>query len=116
MGRDHSLTVLEHHLYTLVAKHLQAHPTTKDSPMRLRIAGMPLPDKPIPPPATPRGWKIGTVLPLHSPALSGGGVSENIFKEMMQDMQGSQSGQIEGAGDGVQNKKKEKDKKKKGKA
>lgn len=53
---------------------------------------MPLPDKPIPPPAVPRGWKMGTILPLHSPALSGGGVSENIIKDMMQEMQG-----VEGA-------------------
>ncbi len=82
----------EHHLYTLVAHHLQSHPTTADSPLRLRIQGMPLPDKPIPPPAVPRGWKMGTILPLHSPALSGGGVSENIIKDMMQEMQG-----VEGA-------------------
>ena len=78
----------EHHLYILVANHLKAHPTTQDSPMRLRIAGMPVPDKPIDPPAVPRGWKIGTILPLHSPALTGGGVSENIIKDMMQEAQG----------------------------
>ncbi len=35
---------------------------------------------------------MGTILPLHSPALSGGGVSENIIKDMMQEMQG-----VEGA-------------------
>ena len=84
--------------------------------MRLKIAGMPLPDKPIPPAASPRGWKIGTILPLHSPALSGGGVSENIFKEMMQEMQGGQPAQIDGPEHGAPNKKKEKEKKKKGKA
>ena len=56
--------------------------------MRLRIAGMPVPDKPVDPPAVPRGWKMGTILPLHSPALSGGGVSENIIKDMMQEAQG----------------------------
>lgn len=55
--------------------------------MRLRIQGMPLPDKPIPPPAVPRGWKMGTILPLHSPALSGGGVNENFMKDMMAEMQ-----------------------------
>ena len=32
---------------------------------------------------------MGTVLPLHSPALSGGGVSENILKDVMQEMQGA---------------------------
>ena len=58
--------------------------------MRMRIAGMPPPTKPIPPPAAPKGWKMGTILPLHSPALSGGGVNENYFKDMMQEMQGMQ--------------------------
>ena len=50
---------------------------------------MPPPNGPPPPPAVPRGWKIGTVLPLHSPAVSGGGVSENILKDVMQEMQGA---------------------------
>ena len=103
---------LEHHLYTLVAEHLQAHPTTKESPMRLRIAGMDLPDKPIPPPAVPRGWKINSILPLHSPALSGGGVSENMFKEMMQEMQKEQGGAPPAQIDGGDGGKKKKDKKK----
>lgn len=31
---------------------------------------------------------MGTILPLHSPALSGGGVNENYFKDMMAEMQG----------------------------
>lgn len=85
--------------------------------MRLRIAGMPVPEKSIPVPATPRGWKIGTILPLHSPALSGGGVSENIFKEMMQEMQGGgQPGQIESSNSGDARDAKKKKEKKKGKA
>lgn len=100
---------LEHHLYTLVAKHLLANPTTPTSPLRMRIHGMPTPDTPLPPPAVPRGWKMNTILPLHSPALSGGGVSENILKDMMQEMQAGQAagaggsqggGQIEGGGQG----------------
>lgn len=78
----------EHQLYKLVADYLRAHPTTEESPMRMRIAGLPPPTKPIPPPAAPKGWKIGTILPLHSPALSGGGVNENYFKDMMAEMQG----------------------------
>ena len=79
----------EHHLYTLISAHLKVHPTTPESPLRLRIQGMPPPNGPPPPPAVPRGWKIGTVLPLHSPAVSGGGVSENILKDVMQEMQGA---------------------------
>jgi signal recognition particle subunit SRP19 len=74
------------HLYILVAEYLQAHPTTKDSPLKLQIQGVPAPEK-LEPPAVPRGWKINSILPLHSPAMSGGGVSENFFKDMMADMQ-----------------------------
>ena len=31
---------------------------------------------------------MGNILPLHSAAVSGGGVSENLFKDMMAEMQG----------------------------
>lgn len=31
---------------------------------------------------------MSKILPLHSAALSGGGVSENLFKDMMAEMQG----------------------------
>lgn len=78
----------KHHLYSLVSEYLRAHPTTQESASRLRIAGMPPPTNPIPPPATPKGWKMGTILPLHSPALSGGGVNENYLKDIMAEMQG----------------------------
>lgn len=57
---------------------------------------MPPPQLPIPPPSVPKGWKINTILPLHSPALSGGGVSENILKDVMQEMQNAQVGGGEG--------------------
>ena len=50
---------------------------------------MPMPAGPLPPPSVPKGWKLNTILPMHSPALSGGGVSENILKDMMQEMQGA---------------------------
>lgn len=79
------------HLYILVSQYLQAHPTTKESPLKLRIQGIPTPEK-LEPPAVPRGWKINEILPLHSPALSGGGVSENAFKDMMAEMQKEGSG------------------------
>lgn len=74
------------HLYILVAQYLQAHPTTKESPLKLQIQGVPPPEK-LEPPAVPTGWKINQILPLHSPAMSGGGVSDNFFKDMMADMQ-----------------------------
>lgn len=71
---------------------------------------MPAPKGAPPPPEIPKGWKVGTVLPLHSPAVTGGGVSENFFKDMMAEMQGQQ---VEGSGGGGEAKKKDK---KKGKA
>ncbi|KAH0556825.1 hypothetical protein GP486_005381 [Trichoglossum hirsutum] len=107
-----ALSATEHHLYTLVSKHLLANPTTPASPLRLRLPNVPMPDpsKPIPPVAIPRGWKMGTILPIHSPALSGGGVSENFFKEMMGELQG-QAEASTGGGDGGSTGKKKKEKK-----
>lgn len=67
------------------------------------------------PPSIPRGFKIGTILPLHSPALSGGGVSDNMFKDMMAEMGGQLPGGMGGdaaAGGQQQPQKKVKDKKK----
>ncbi|KAK2020801.1 hypothetical protein LX32DRAFT_647048 [Colletotrichum zoysiae] len=81
----------KHHLFVLVARHLQANPTTEQSAaLRARVQGAPAPDpsKPWPRPAVPRGWKMGELLPYISPAMTGGGVSENLFKDMMKEMQG----------------------------
>ena len=92
----------KHHLYIHISEYLQSHPTTALSPLSMRVAGMPMPEKAPPPPAVPKGWKINKVVPLHSPALSGGGVSENIIGEMMEEMKalggpgGGNSGGMEG--------------------
>ena len=67
----------------MIADYLKKNPTTEDTPNKFQIQGLPQPKERIPP-AIPRGFKIGTILPLHSPALSGGGVSENMLKEMME--------------------------------
>ncbi|EFW14095.1 signal recognition particle subunit [Coccidioides posadasii str. Silveira] len=80
----------KHHLYIFIANYLQVNPTTEKSPYRLRIRGLPTPEKPLPPPSAPRGWKMGTILPFHSPAYSGGGVTDNPFKEAMMEMQAQQ--------------------------
>lgn len=86
-----------------------------------------MPEKLPPAPPAPRGWKIGKILPIHSPAYSGGGVSDNPFKEAMAEMQNLQGmpgfpgmpnipgmpGMGEPSGAGGEKKKKEK---KKGKA
>lgn len=77
---------IEHHLYILVAEYLRAHPPTQETPLKVPVQG--LPRKVVPPPAVPRGWKMGEILPLHSPGVTGGGVSENMFKDMMAEMGG----------------------------
>lgn len=78
--------------------------------MKMQIRGLP-PPKELKPPAVPRGWKINPIVPLHSPALSGGGVSENLFKDMMAEMQGEMPGSGNASDSGAGGKKK-KDKKK----
>lgn len=77
----------KHHLYIQIAQYLQAHPANKTTPFRLPIRGIPMP-KELPEPAVPAGWKMNKILPLHSPALTGGGVSENFLQDMMAEMQG----------------------------
>jgi len=64
------------------------------------------------PPAAPRGWKMNAILPLHSPAMSGGGVSENFLKDMMAEMQGGGPAGAIGAPSGSGGGSKKKDKKK----
>ena len=98
----------KHHLYLLVAQHLRAHPTTDASPaLRMVVRGAPPPppevaagDKAWPRPAVPRGWKMGELLPYYSPAMTGGGVSENFLKDMMKEMQQQQQQQQMGGGAG----------------
>ncbi|KAI5854529.1 signal recognition particle, SRP19 subunit [Durotheca rogersii] len=86
----------KHHLYILIAKYLQAHPTTdhSDALRRVRVPGLnaPADSDPWPRPVVPRGWKMGDLLPAYSAAMTGGGVSENAFKDMMREMQGAGGG------------------------
>ncbi|KAG6067472.1 hypothetical protein E4U32_003718 [Claviceps aff. humidiphila group G2b] len=91
----------KHHLYILVAKHLLENPTTEDSPgLRARLGGQVQPPEgtAYPRPAVPRGWKISEFVPYVSPAMTGGGVSENLLTDMMRGMQGG--GATGGAGMG----------------
>lgn len=71
-----------------------------------------MPEKLPPPPPTPRGWKLGKILPIHSPAYSGGGISDNPFKEAMEEMQKLQGMPAEPSNDSGGDTKKKKDKKK----
>jgi signal recognition particle subunit SRP19 len=52
--------------------------------MKVQIPGLQV-DKLPPPPAVPKGWKLNEILPVHSPALSGGGISDNLMKELMRE-------------------------------
>lgn len=86
----------KHQLYILIAQHLRNNPTTeKSAALWDRLPhGPPAPDrsKPYPKAAVPRGWKMGELLPYYSAAMTGGGVSENLFKDMMKEMQGGGGG------------------------
>ena len=80
----------KHQLYLLVAQHLRNSPASERTPaLWERLPGVPTPDasKPYPRPAVPRGWKVGEFLPYYSPAMTGGGISENLFNDMMKEMQ-----------------------------
>lgn len=84
----------KHQLYILIAQHLRNNPTTeKSASLWERIPGGPPPpekgEKGYPKPAVPKGWKMGELLPYYSPAMTGGGVSENLFKDMMKEMGGA---------------------------
>lgn len=88
--RELTVCVAEHHLYKLIASYLKSHPTTEQSPLKLRVPGLPMPkDNKVPAPAVPRGFKMGSILPLHSPALTGGGVSDNMMADMMKELGGA---------------------------
>ena len=63
---------------------LSAHPVTAESPMKVQLPGYTA-DKPPPPPAVPKGWKVNQILPVYSPALSGGGVSDNLMRDLMRE-------------------------------
>ena len=67
-----------------MAEYLQAHPVDTESPMKAQLPGFPL-DKLPPPPAVPKGWKINEILPVYSAALSGGGVSDNLMRDLMRE-------------------------------
>lgn len=75
-------------LYQEVARYLKEHPTKESDALELKIQGLPLPDKVEDLKAPrPRGWgTMNEILPLHSPAVSGGGVKDDFFKEAMAEL------------------------------
>ncbi|KAI0137124.1 signal recognition particle sec65 subunit [Xylariales sp. AK1849] len=93
----------KHHLYILIAKHLQQNPTTDQSEALRRVKITGLPGQPgdkdeWPRPAVPRGWKVNELIPAYSSAITGGGVSENAFRDMMKEMGGGAGGPGGGMG------------------
>lgn len=90
------------YLYKLVAEYMKDHPTQPEDPLELKIQGLPVPENFLETKvAVPRGWKMGDVLPVHSAAVSGGGVSDNFFKDAMEEMKQAQAaGQLPAGGGG----------------
>jgi signal recognition particle subunit SRP19 len=74
----------------LVAEYLKKHPSIPESPLKLPLRGLPMPEGIPPAPAVPRGWRINEIVPLHSAAQTGGGVSENMLQEMQAAMTGQE--------------------------
>ncbi|RMZ87886.1 hypothetical protein DV736_g4877, partial [Chaetothyriales sp. CBS 134916] len=79
-------------LYNLIGKYLQSHPTEPLDPLQLKLQGLRAPEnfakEPVP---VPRGWRMNTILPVHSAAVSGGGVSDNFFKDAVEEMKQAQA-------------------------
>ena len=82
---------------------MKEHPTQPEDPLELKIQGLPVPENFLETKvAVPRGWKMGDVLPVHSAAVSGGGVSDNFFKDAMEEMKQAQAaGQLPAGGGGA---------------
>jgi signal recognition particle subunit SRP19 len=99
-------------LYLIIAEYLRSNLTTPDDPLKLPLRGLAVPDGTPPVPAVPRGWRINEVVPLHSPAQTGGGVSENMLKDFQAAMQGQEPGSSSKAVESKPKKKKDKGKKK----
>lgn len=105
---------LEHHLYIAISEYLRANPTKPADPLDLPVRDLPTPEGVPPPPAVPRGWKINSIVPLHSAAQSGGGVSENMLKDFQAAMQGQDPNAASSSAKAITEKKdKKKEKKKK---
>lgn len=97
--------VAERMLYKVVSGYLKKHPTTASDPFSLPVRGLPVPEgDTMPPPAVPRGWRINDILPLHSAAVTGGGVSDNIMKDIQAAMAGQDPAALAAASQQLQGK------------
>lgn len=82
------------HLLLLVSDFLKKHPTTKETPFespvfqQLQQARGYNGERLCEPLAVPRGWKINEILPVISPAITGGEAPENMMEQMSKSMFG----------------------------
>ncbi|KAF5100420.1 hypothetical protein D0Z00_001279 [Geotrichum galactomycetum] len=76
------------HLLLLVAQYLREHPTTPDTPFQsmvfeqMKKAPGYNGEKHAEPLAVPRGWQLNSILPVMSPAITGGKAPEQLMEQM----------------------------------
>lgn len=63
-----------------VAQYLRRNPTTEDDPFKVPVPGMGRESKRA---AIPKGATVNEIVPLHSPAMGGGGVNSDQLQSMM---------------------------------
>lgn len=91
------------HLLLLVAQYLREHPTTPETPFQSMVfeqmkrapgfSG----EKHCEPLAVPRGWQLNSILPVMSPAITGGKAPEKMMEQMSGGLLGGLGG-LGGAG------------------
>jgi signal recognition particle subunit SRP19 len=79
---QHPAIKTKHALYLAIAKYLRDHPTKAEDVLKVPVDGLPS-DKVPAKAAIPKGMNINAILPLHSPAMSGGGINSDMFKGML---------------------------------
>ena len=96
------------HLLLLVAQYLREHPTTPETPFQsmvfeqMKKAPGYNGEKHAEPLAVPRGWKLNSILPVMSPAITGGKAPEQLMEQMSGGLLGGLGG-LGGAGGATPN-------------
>lgn len=108
-GRPHHARIRTRgQLLAAVATYLRSHPTTESDPKKVPVPGMMMDDggggggggTSIARAAVPKGMKINPILPLHSPAMAGGGMQAEGLASMMGSMFPGMQGMLDGNGGG----------------
>lgn len=82
------------HLFVLISQYMKEHPTTKNTPfespvyrqMQMAPGFNKDDERQCEPLAVPRGWKINEILPVISPAITGGKGAEDMMEQMSNSM------------------------------